>query len=108
MDAIDLNGSWQLYGYLEEPGAPTTLQELRQRGIEPIEARVPGNVELDLVRAGLEQDPFYGENLYAFEKYNYYSWWYVRRFTVDALPQDGRACLRLWLGKAGQYKLALL
>lgn len=95
MDAIDLNGSWQLYGYLEEPGAPTTLQELRQRGIEPIEARVPGNVDLDLVRAGLEQDPFYGENLYAFEKYNYYSWWYVRRFTVGALPQDGRACLRL-------------
>lgn len=95
MDAIDLNGSWQLYGYLEEPGAPTTLQELRQRGIEPIEARVPGNVELDLARAGLEQDPFYGENLYAFEKYNYYSWWYVRRFTVGALPQDGRACLRL-------------
>ena len=79
MDAIDLNGSWQLYGYLEEPGAPTTLQELRQRGIEPIEARVPGNVELDLVRAGLEQDPFYGENLYAFEKYNYYSWWYSPR-----------------------------
>lgn len=42
-----------------------------------VEAQVPGNVELDLVRAGLEEDPFWGENLYNFRRYEFYQWWLV-------------------------------
>ena len=46
-----------------------------------IEALVPGNVELDLMRAGLlPEDLFRGENILLAEKYETYDWSFIKRF----------------------------
>jgi beta-mannosidase len=56
---------------------------------------VPGNVELDLVRAGLEQDPFLADHVLDFEKYEYSNWLFERRFTADiASKAAGTASFR--------------
>ncbi len=60
--------------------------------LEPIPSRVPGNVELDLFSAGIEPDPFFGENIYLYKKYEYHTWWYMKTFTlseVEVTAADG-------------------
>ncbi len=47
---------------------------------------MPGNVELDLVRAGVEKDPFPGNNLYAYRPYEFAQWWLRRAFAAPARP----------------------
>ena len=49
-----------------------------------IEAVVPGNVELDLMRAGELPDITVGNNIYALRKYEAYQWWYRRSFATPA------------------------
>ena len=39
------------------------LQDLCSSGITVIEGRVPGNYEIDLEKAGIIDNPFYGKNL---------------------------------------------
>ena len=53
-----LNGGWDLKGF--EHGKPEPSLELS--------AQVPGNVELDLFRAGIEPEPFFGANEYLYRK----------------------------------------
>ena len=84
MQSISLNGDWTLRYHLEDGLMPETPAEMYTQGWPCITAQVPGNVELDLVRAGLEEDPFYAENLYAFRKYEFYQWWFERRFDAPA------------------------
>ena len=51
---MKLNGAWKLYYEPEHKGMCLTPDGI---GDMPcIEAQVPGNVEMDLVRAGLEED----------------------------------------------------
>ena len=85
MNTLSLNGEWTLRYHLEDGLMPETPAELGSLSWPQISAQVPGNVELDLVRAGLEEDPFYAENIYAFRKYEFYQWWFERAF--DA-PED--------------------
>ena len=68
-----LNGTWELQGF--EPGYDMPSVS--------INAEVPGNVELDLHRAGIEPEPFFGENEYAFHKYETWSWRFSREFILD-------------------------
>ena len=68
MEKISLNGVWSLY-YAPEKQLPETPEALALSDIGRVEATVPGNVELDLFRAGVCPDPFFGENLYEFRKY---------------------------------------
>ena len=76
---LSLNGEWTLY-YAPETGETRTDPEwLRSHG-EKIAAQVPGNVELDLFRAGREPDPFYGENIYRFRPYEFFCWQFERDF----------------------------
>ena len=90
---ISLNGEWSL-AYAPEG-------EWRRGGVPfpedapEIAARVPGNVELDLCAAGLEADPFFGLNLYAYEKYEYYMWRYRKTFFVPEGFAPEEAVLRL-------------
>ncbi len=50
-------------------------------GIKPIKATVSGNVELDLINAGLlPQNIFKGMNIRLAEKYELYDWWYETEF----------------------------
>ncbi|MBO4883697.1 MAG: glycoside hydrolase family 2 [Clostridia bacterium] len=97
MLSFTLNGSWTLYYHPETGALPQTPDELRAAAWPRIEAQVPGNVELDLVRAGLEQDPFYDQNLYNFRKYEFFQWWFERSFDVPAAC-EGRRCALVFDG----------
>lgn len=80
---IDLNGQWKLY-FAPECECLVETPDLLPASMREISATVPGNVETDLVAAGLEEDPFYDENLYNFRKYEFYNWWFVREFDAPA------------------------
>lgn len=77
---MKLDGAWTLYYAPESDDMPMCPDQIAGSGMACITAQVPGNVEIDLMRAGLEQNPFYGENLYNFRKYEYHHWWYQKEF----------------------------
>ncbi|MBQ8551531.1 MAG: glycoside hydrolase family 2 [Clostridia bacterium] len=85
---IDLNGNWKLYFFHCEERI-SELSELEKKPSVP--AVVPGNVELDLQRAGLlPDDLFFGDNLQAIRKYELYDWCYEREFEAE-IPGGERA-----------------
>ncbi|GAA3403389.1 glycoside hydrolase family 2 protein [Paenibacillus hodogayensis] len=87
---FSLNGSWNLYYGPEQGQMPISIEAVKTSGWPVIEASVPGNVEIDLSRAGIEQDPFLAEHVYDYRKYEFYQWWYERSFDVpaDFIGQD--------------------
>ena len=52
-NTLSLNGKWSLRFYPEQGKTPETPEELRCLSLPAIDADVPGNVELDLMAAGL-------------------------------------------------------
>ncbi len=82
---ISLDGEWKLYYSPEKGGVSKPLDLDEMSGWPCIDSTVPGNVELDLMRAGIEQDPFYADNIHKFAKYEYYQWAFVKEFFV---PDD--------------------
>ena len=88
MNTLSLNGAWHMYCFPESAAMPMTPDALHASGFNPIPAQVPGNFEIDLMNAGLEEDPFYGENLYNFRKFEFYSFWYERTFAFDGEAGD--------------------
>ncbi|MBO4367658.1 MAG: glycoside hydrolase family 2 [Clostridia bacterium] len=92
MKRMDLGGKWLLYYAPETAWIKGGMAFPEDAPC--IEAQVPGNVELDLYRAGLEPDPFFGTNLYLYRKYEFYMWRYVRRFAVPAGFAPEEAVLR--------------
>lgn len=93
-ELLNLGGSWRLCYAPEECLQPQTPREVLDAGWQEVEALVPGNVELDLVRAGLVQDPFYGANCYDFRKYEFYNWWFFKTFIVPPYAGDSGLYLR--------------
>jgi beta-mannosidase len=96
LKSLKLDGQWKLYYYpqgqypIDHPSGLDSLGLVEQ----PISAVVPGNVELDLVAAGIIPDPRIGENIHQLLEYEQYEWWYERKFTVDELTNvlaNGRA-----------------
>ena len=77
---LSLNGSWRLTFFPETPQAPSDPDGIARGGYPEIDAVVPGEAPLDLMRAGLEPDPLWGENLYRYRKYEFYRWMYRRSF----------------------------
>lgn len=73
MRKISLNGEWKLYFFpegKEEKKSPEYLNELKF-----ISAMVPGNVELDLMKADmLSQDLYFAENIKTLSNYELYEW----------------------------------
>ena len=82
MKEISLSGQWKLYYYPEHEASPQNPEALYALGLTPLNATVPGNVELDLMAAGIEEDPYYGINSLNYRKYEFYSWWFERGFDV--------------------------
>lgn len=83
---ISLNGQWTLYFYDAVNGQTATPATLAESGFASIPAQVPGNVELDLIRAGLlPGDIFRGMNICETEKYETYEWWYCTEFDTPAV-----------------------
>lgn len=85
MNILCLDGDWKLYFHVEDIDMPETIDEVKKRGWDRIDAKVPSNIEIDLCKAGIEEDPFFGENIYSFRKYEFYQWWFEREFEI---PKD--------------------
>lgn len=86
---ISLNGKWQL-SYWKQPSKPVvTPQAINDMQVEKIDASVPGNVELDLMAAGLIPDPMIGSNVNTLRKYENYQWCYTKTFEAP-LVQEGQ------------------
>lgn len=77
------NSRFQTWGH-----SPVTVLELEK--LEWISAEVPGNPEIDLQRAGLLEEPFYGRNVLKMQELESLHLFYGRRFqytgTEDTLP----------------------
>ena len=73
MKTLSLNGEWKLKGKPQETNdEPTSLY-----------ACVPGNVALDLSKAGyLPEDLFFGKNIFEVQNFEGYEWWYEKTFTA--------------------------
>lgn len=81
---ISLNGKWDLYYYLNDSEFIDSREDLENKDAEKIDAIVPGNVELDLARAGIiDSDLFKGMATEKNEKWERYDWWYEKTFLLD-------------------------
>ena len=79
---LRLDSDWRLIYFREGDHRVTHPDDLSSTGLASIPARVPGNVELDLVRAGVIPEPFYADNIRLLRAYEEYEWWYTIEFTV--------------------------
>ena len=70
------------FGLLGAEKDPGCLAGKRMQGVEyeTIKAEVPGNVELDLLAAGLVENPEIGSNVYLLRPYEGCQWRYSRKF----------------------------
>lgn len=80
MNKISLDGTWQLYYWKQGSTPVSSPDELQRQQLTPIPAQVPGNVELDLMRAGLLKDPYIGSSVLEVKPFERYEWWYERQF----------------------------
>jgi len=73
-----LSGPWDLYF---GPENVRSIGEAKEK-FQHIPAVVPGDVYLDLLNAGLIEDPFFGRNYLNLRKFEFYQWWYEKEFTI--------------------------
>jgi beta-mannosidase len=101
-----LEGDWTLYFGEQDENAPRSPRELKKTDFSHIDATVPGNVEIDLLRAGKIEDPLIGDNVYDLRKYETCQWWYHRDFKRPETKEnehvelcfDGIDCIAdIWL-----------
>ncbi|MBN1249279.1 MAG: glycoside hydrolase family 2 [Anaerolineae bacterium] len=90
-----LDGTWHLYGYPERESPIREPEDLRAHVDECIPGIVPGNVELDLVRAGILPDPFLANNVHALRPFELYEWWYERTFRLSESMQRASGSIQL-------------
>ena len=89
--AVNLNGSdWQL-SYWEQPAEPVTSPaDMGTVNVKTIPATVPGNVEIDLQKAGLIKDPMVGNGTNELRKWEGNQWCYTKSFSAPALADGQR------------------
>lgn len=80
----DLTGEWSLWyqqnsQYRTDRDHPTLVQDIRNKAL-CIQASVPGNFEIDLQRAGIIEDPFFGQNVLDMQKLESMHMFYGRKF----------------------------
>lgn len=88
-----LNGKWRLDYWPQ--GAVPVMSPAQAEGLEmqTVEATVPGNVELDLLAAGLIEAPERGSNVYKLRPIEGYQWRYSRTFPTPAHEAGDRVAL---------------
>ncbi len=86
MRCISLDGEWELFYAPQAERRISHPDELEAAGLSHVAARVPGNVELDLQRAGVIPDPFYADNIRLLRPFEYCEWWYAREFEAPEGP----------------------
>ena len=95
--SVNLDGQWVL-DYWQQGRTPVRGPEgMAGVAFSTVEATVPGNVELDLLRAGIIDDPVPDSNVYLLEKWEGYQWRYSRSFPSPDLTEGHLA----WLHFAG-------
>lgn len=93
-NTLSLNGKWEL-SYWEQPATPARTPEAMQKvQAQTIAAQVPGNVELDLLTAGLIHDPMTGNNVWEVRPYEGYQWCYTRTFPTPVFSEGQKINLR--------------
>ena len=84
---VSLNGVWDLF--YQDGAKGERLSFLKREGAGRIEAKVPGNVELDLSRAGiLPEDLFRGMNTVKAYKTETWDFLYERKFDFAGCGED--------------------
>ncbi len=81
--AVCLDGDdWKL-SYAKQPfsGAAKSPEEFKLlKDVKTVKAKVPGNCELDLQKAGVLPDLQKGDNIYLFRPFEGYQWLYSKKF----------------------------
>ena len=93
---ISLNGNWNLQFFPQPKHAIYSPEELLSVNTQQIDATVPGNVELDMLKAGLISDPMIGNNIYSLRKYEGYQWCYTKKFASPQIKADEQVHLFFW------------
>jgi len=91
MQKMTLNGIWALTYGPQSACKAETPDDLASLNWPSIEAQVPGNVELDLMRAGVLPDIMTGNRIYNLRPYEAYQWWFRRSFPSPGLWRGERA-----------------
>ncbi|MGQ9623665.1 MAG: glycoside hydrolase family 2 protein, partial [Candidatus Caldatribacteriaceae bacterium] len=82
MHKISLDGSWILEGLPYGEGIQKKAYLPNYIPDDPLEALVPGEVHLDLIRGGRIEEPIFGENAKKCQWVEEKEWWYRREFEV--------------------------
>ena len=90
---ISLNGKWNLEFWEQEDTPVTDPSQVASLNTTKLSATVPGNVELDLMAAGMIDDPSVGNNIYKLRPYEFCQWMYSRHFTAPSLSKGQRLIL---------------
>jgi beta-mannosidase len=89
---IDLGGTWSVTALPLEVQGKSGYVTFTHNAAERLEARVPGEIHLDLMRVGRMRDPNVSDNARARCRWpEQHSWWYRTEFRV---PADFRQYLR--------------
>jgi beta-mannosidase len=80
MITLSLDGDWTLLHFPEGKHGNISPEQLETISVPVYPAQVPGNVELDLVRAGALPEPFYADNMRLLRPLEVHEWWYGRVF----------------------------
>ena len=88
---LNLDGAWSLWlaphsEIRKRNFSAETSDALKASGFCHIDAEVPGNFELDMHRAGLLPDPYFGTNPLLCQKEENKHLWYAKTFTLDEIP----------------------
>jgi len=93
LTTLSLDGDWTLLHFPEGKYGNVSPEQL-ETITEPVyPAQVPGNVELDLVRAGALPEPFLAENMRLLRPLEAHEWWYRRVFSAPESPEGTRWAL---------------
>ncbi len=83
---ISLDGAYTLYyrenHRLASDAVLTDIDALTRSEISRVSATVPGNFEIDLMKAGVIDDIFFGKNPLEAQKRENYHLWYTKTFTM--------------------------
>jgi beta-mannosidase len=78
---ISLCGRWR-FAFAEEGKWDERDVVSGKEAVEWLDCEVPGSAHLDLLKNSLIPDPFFGMNAEDIRKYEYYEWWYKRKFSI--------------------------
>lgn len=96
MQQLSLDGKWQLEYVDYGEGVKKGLHRLDYKPRTPLEARVPGEVHLDLMRAEIIEEPLYGRNALDQQWIEDKEFWYRKEFSIPGQFQGKKVELIFW------------